>query len=46
MAAIFTYNFESATSQFKERDLDVFTLSDYKHLVAYAIPQINFLLNN
>ena len=36
MAAIFTYNFESATSQFKERDLDVFTLSDYKHLIAYA----------
>ena len=36
MAAIFTYNFESATSHFKERDLDVFTLSDYKHLVAYA----------
>lgn len=42
MAAIFTYNFESAASKFKERQLDVFTLSDYKHLVAFARTTDNF----
>ncbi len=36
MAAIFTYNFESATEKFKEIDLDVFTLSDYHHLINFA----------
>ena len=42
MAAIFTYNFESAASKFEERQLDVFTLSDYKHLVAFSRTTDNF----
>ena len=36
MLAIFSYGFQVAADSFKDRDLQVHTLSDYEHLIALA----------
>jgi orotate phosphoribosyltransferase len=36
MLAIFSYGFKVASDNFKDRDLQVHTLSDYEHLIALA----------
>ena len=37
MAAIFNYGFEVASNNFKEANVDLFTLSDYENLLNFAI---------
>jgi orotate phosphoribosyltransferase len=37
MAAIFTYGFDIATSNFQKANVDLFTLSDYSHLLQLAV---------
>ncbi len=37
MAAIFNYGFEVASTNFKEANVDLFTLSDYENLLNFAI---------
>ena len=36
MLAVFTYGFEKATTNFKNKELDLHTLSDYDHLIKQA----------
>ncbi|MGV8993015.1 MAG: orotate phosphoribosyltransferase [Flavobacterium sp.] len=37
MAAIFSYGFETATENFKNANVDLFTLSNYNHLLPLAV---------
>jgi orotate phosphoribosyltransferase len=37
MVAIFTYGLESATKSFKEENVTLHTLTDYNHLIKYAL---------
>lgn len=37
MVAIFTYGLESAARNFKEENCNLFTLTDYNHLIKYAL---------
>lgn len=37
MAAIFSYGFDVATENFKKADVDLFTLSNYEHLLTLAV---------
>ncbi len=37
MAAIFSYGFNIATENFKKADVDLFTLSNYEHLLTLAV---------
>jgi orotate phosphoribosyltransferase len=37
MAAIFTYGFDVAEENFKNANLDLFTLSNYQHLLNLAV---------
>lgn len=42
MVAIFTYGFDVAAQNFEKKDVDLYTLSDYEHLIAKA-SEINYI---
>jgi orotate phosphoribosyltransferase len=43
MAAIFTYGFDVAEQNFKNANIDLYTLSNYQTFVEWLLPKVTLL---